>query len=124
MPANLQNLHLQITNHNIKMNDQLKHFAKDESNAPVKGDCTFCTINGVEHTVEERYKPIFLECNFSRSALDPIATKYNIPIPDTKKKEKRSYTSSYKRENEMKSAETPGCTWASASQVSQMPQDK
>ena len=41
LPANLQNLHLQIVNHKLKMNDQLKHFAKDENIDPVKGDCTF-----------------------------------------------------------------------------------
>ena len=64
------------------MNNQLKHFAKDENNIPVKGDCTVCKINGVESPAEESYKHIFLECNPSRSALDPIANKYNIPISD------------------------------------------
>ena len=48
LPANLQNLHLQIVNHKLKMNDQLKHFTNDENNDPVKGDCTFCKLNGIE----------------------------------------------------------------------------
>ena len=82
IPANLQNLHLQIINHKLKMNDQLKHFAKDENNDPVKGDCTFCKLNGVENPTEESYKHIFVECTSSRSALDPIANKNNIKIPD------------------------------------------
>ena len=29
LPANLQNLHLQIINHKLKSNDQLKHFGRD-----------------------------------------------------------------------------------------------
>ena len=60
------------------MNDQLKHFAKDENNDPVKGDCTFCKLNGIENPCEESYKHIFVECAASRAALDPIATKNNI----------------------------------------------
>ena len=67
LPANLQNLHLQIVNHKLKMNDQLKHFAKDENNDPVKGDCTFCKLNGIENPCEESYKHIFVECAASRA---------------------------------------------------------
>ena len=49
LPANLQNLHLQIINHKLKCNDQLKYFARDENNERVKGDCTFCTLRGIEN---------------------------------------------------------------------------
>ena len=83
LPANLQNLHLQIINHKLKCNDQLKYFARNENNEPVKGDCTFCTINGIENPEEENYKHIFLECASSRSAINPIAAKYNITMPDS-----------------------------------------
>ena len=72
LPANLQNLHLQIINHKLKCNDQLKHFARNENNEPVKGDCTFCTINGIEHPEEENYKHIFLKCASSQSALTQL----------------------------------------------------
>ncbi len=52
LPANLQNLHLQIINHKLKCNDQLKYFARDENNERVKGDCTFCTLRGIENPDE------------------------------------------------------------------------
>ena len=31
LPRNLQNLHLQIINHKLKLNNQLKHFTRDET---------------------------------------------------------------------------------------------
>ena len=68
LPANLQNLHLQLINHKLKCNDQLKHFARDSNNVLVKGDCTFCTLNGIDSPEEENYKHIFLECNSSQRA--------------------------------------------------------
>ena len=44
---------------------------------------TFCKLNGLENPSEESYKHILnLECTASRSALDPIANKNNIKIPD------------------------------------------
>ena len=82
LPANLQNLHLQIMNHKLKCNDQLKHFARDSNNVLVRGDCTFCTLKGIENPEEESYKHIFVECASSNEALSPIATKYNIALPD------------------------------------------
>ena len=82
-PAHLQNLHLQIRNHKLKCNEQLKHFARDENNEMVKGDCTFCTLKGIENQEEENYKHIFLECASSQEALTPVAAKYNITLPDT-----------------------------------------
>ena len=82
LPANLQNLHLQIINHKLKLNDQLKHFARDKNNERVKGDCTFCTLRGIENPAEETYKHLFIECASSNSVITPIAEKYNIAMPD------------------------------------------
>ena len=82
LPTNLQNLHLQIINHKLKMNDQLKHFAKDENNVLVKGDCTFCTLNLVENPEEETYKHIFTQCHATQEPLITTARKYNIELPD------------------------------------------
>jgi hypothetical protein len=83
LPGNLQNLHLQIINHKLKMNDQLKHFARHSNNPLVSGDCTFCNLYNIENPEEESYKHIFLECNYSRSALETVANKNRIEIPDT-----------------------------------------
>ena len=83
LPANLQNLHLQIINHKLKCNDQLKHFARNDNNERVKGDCTFCTLRGIENPEEENYKHIFLECASSQSVISAVAAKYNITMPDT-----------------------------------------
>ena len=82
LPSNLQNLHLQIINHKLKLNDQLKHFARDENNQPFSGDCTFCKINNIAEPSEESYKHLFLECASSMTALKPTANKFNIPLPD------------------------------------------
>jgi hypothetical protein len=82
LPSNLQNLHLQIINHKLKMNDQLKHFARDENNQPISGDCTFCKLNNITNPCEESYKHLFLECASSIAALNPIASKFNISLPD------------------------------------------
>ena len=32
LPSNLQNLHLQIINHKLRLNNRLKYFARDENN--------------------------------------------------------------------------------------------
>ena len=83
LPSNLQNLHLQIINHKLKLNKQLKYFARDENNQLVSGNCTFCTINNINPS-EESYKHQFLECGSSIRALTPIANNFNIDLPDMK----------------------------------------
>ena len=82
LPTYLQNLHLQIINHKLKLNNQLKHFAKDENNKPISGDCTFCKLNNIASPCEESYTHLFLECASSINTLTPVANKFNIPIPD------------------------------------------
>ena len=61
LPSNLQNLHLQIINHKLNLNNQIKYFARDENNQLVSGNCTFCTINNIDVPSEESYKHLFLE---------------------------------------------------------------
>jgi hypothetical protein len=82
LPSKLQTLHLQIINHKLKFNDQLKHFARDENNQLISGKCTFCVINNVNDPSEETYHHLFAECLTSTNALIPVARKYNINIPD------------------------------------------
>ena len=52
---------MQIINHKLKLNDQLKYFARDENNQLVSGNCTFCTINKIIDHSEESYKHLFIE---------------------------------------------------------------
>ena len=85
LPIKLQNLHLHIINHKLKLNNQLKHFARDENKHLVSGKCTFCTINNISNHSEESYTHLFLECGSSMSALTPIAIRYNIELPDMEK---------------------------------------
>ena len=78
LPIKLQNLHLHIINHKLKLNNQLKHFARDKNKHLVSGKCTFCTINNISNHSEESYTHLFLECRSRISALTPIAIRYNI----------------------------------------------
>jgi len=64
------------------MNDQLKHFARDENNQLISGDCTFCKLKNIANPSEESYKHLFLECAASINALNPVAAKFNINLPD------------------------------------------
>ena len=64
------------------MYNQLKYFARDANNQLLSGNCTFCTLNNIYDLSEESYLHLFLECISSISALAPIATKYNIELPD------------------------------------------
>ena len=64
------------------MNDQLKHFARDENNQLISGDSTFCKLKNIANPSEESYKHIFLECASSIAALNPVAIKFNITLPD------------------------------------------
>ena len=82
LPSYLQNLHLQIINHKLKLNAQLKHFARDENNQLISGDCTFCKINNIANPSEESFTHLFLECASSINSLTPAANKFNILIPD------------------------------------------
>ena len=82
LPSYLQNLHLQIINHKLKLNSQLKHFARDENNQLISGDCTFCKLNTIANPSEESFTHLFLECASSMNSLTPVATKFNITVPD------------------------------------------
>ena len=77
---------LKIANHNIKLNSQRKHFARDERGERIKPDCTFCTLSEEIILPEESYKHLFLLCRHTKNAIDTIATKYNIPIPNKETK--------------------------------------
>ena len=83
LPAKIQLLLLKICNHNLKLNNQLKHFALDERGVRVKPECTFCKISEPLTDTKESYRHFFIDCIHSREALDPIAAKYNIQLPDT-----------------------------------------
>jgi hypothetical protein len=72
LPIYLQNLHLQIINHKLKLNAQLKHFARNKNNQRISGDCTFCRINNIAEPSEESFKHLFLECASSINALNPV----------------------------------------------------
>jgi hypothetical protein len=82
LPSYFQNLRMQIINHKLKLNAQLKHFPRDKNNQRISGDCTFCRINNIVDPSEESFKHLFLECASSINALNPIANRYNIPLPD------------------------------------------
>jgi hypothetical protein len=86
LPAKIQLMLLKIVNHNIKLNSQRKHYARDERGERIRPDCTFCTLSGEEILPEESYKHFFLLCRHTKSAIDTIATKYNIPIPNRETK--------------------------------------
>ena len=83
LPAKIQLLLLKICNHNLKLNNQLKHFALDDRGVRVKPECTFCKISEPHTDTKETYRHFFLDCTHSRGALDPVAAKYNIQLPDT-----------------------------------------
>ena len=82
LPSKIQLMLLKICNHQLKLNNQLKHFAVDESGVRIKPECTFCVIAQTTPLEPESYKHFFLECTHSLAALQPIATKYKIPIPN------------------------------------------
>jgi len=86
LPAKIQLMLLKIANHNIKLNSQRKHFARDERGERIKPDCTFCPLSEEEILPEESYKHFFLLCRHTKNAIDTIATKYNIPIPNRETK--------------------------------------
>ena len=83
LPAKIQLILLKICNHHLKLNSQLKHFARDENGDRVKPECTFCTLSQEENPDEESYRHFFLECKHSRNTFIPVSNKYNIPIPNT-----------------------------------------
>ena len=83
LPAKIQLLLLKICNHNLKLNNQLKNYALDERGVRVKPECTFCKISDPLTDTKETYRHFFLDCAHSRGALDPVAAKYNILLPDT-----------------------------------------
>lgn len=82
LPTNIQLLNLKMVNNNYKLNNQLKHFLKDENDQLISGKCTFCTIKNTAIHTEESIKHLFLECESSIAALRPVADKYSIPIPN------------------------------------------
>ena len=82
----IQLMLLKISNHQIKLNSQLKHYARDENGLRVEPGCTFCTLANEVSIDEESYKHFFLCCPQSKGVLEPIATKYNIPIPNVENK--------------------------------------
>ena len=86
LPAKIQLILLKICNHNLKLNSQLKHFARDQEGNRVKPECTFCILSNEDTPSEESYRHFFLNCKHSRNTFVPIATKYNIPIPNTDSK--------------------------------------
>jgi hypothetical protein len=52
---------LKISNHQQKLNNQLKHFAVDEAGLRIKPECTFCIIGQTLPISLESYKHFFLE---------------------------------------------------------------
>ena len=86
LPAKIQLMLLKIWNHQLKLNSQLKHYARDENGDRVKPDCTFCTLSLEDNIEEESYRHFFLECKHSLNTFTTISSKYNIPTPNTKSK--------------------------------------
>ena len=68
LPSKIQLMLLKICNHQLKLNNQLKHFAVDESGIRIKPECTFCVIAQTLPTEPESYKHFFLECKHSLTA--------------------------------------------------------
>ena len=60
LPAKIQLMLLKLSNHQIKLNSQLKHFAHDENGQRVEHGCTFCTLANEENVDEETYMHFFL----------------------------------------------------------------
>ena len=77
---------LKICNHQLKLNAQLRHYATDETGARIRPECTFCTISNEENLEKETYKHFFLECKHSKTTLEPLSQKYNIPSPNVQTK--------------------------------------
>jgi hypothetical protein len=44
LPTKIQLVLLKISNHQLKLNIQVKHFAVDEAGMRIKPECTFCII--------------------------------------------------------------------------------
>jgi hypothetical protein len=61
LPSKIQLMLLKICNHQIKLNNQLKHFDVDESGIRIKPECTFCVIDQTIQTAPESYTYFFLE---------------------------------------------------------------
>ena len=79
LPTNIQLVLFKISNHQLKLNNQLKHSAVDEAALRIKPECTFCIIGQTLPISLESYTHFFLECKHSLQALTPVAEEYNIP---------------------------------------------
>ena len=61
LPAKIQLLLLKICNHNLKLNNQIKHYALDDRGVRVKPECTFCKITEPHTDTKETYRHFFLD---------------------------------------------------------------
>ena len=82
LPAKIQLILLKICNHQLRLNNQLKHYAVDERGVRVREDCTFWGLGKAPPRSAESYTHFFLECDHSMNTLRPVATKFNIPLPN------------------------------------------
>ena len=73
---------MKICNHQLRSNNQLKHYAVDERGVRVREDCTFCSLDNAPPRPAESYTHFFLDCDHSMNILRPVATKFNIPLPN------------------------------------------
>ena len=61
LPTKIQLVLLEISNHQLKLNNQLKHYAVDEAVVRVKPECTICILGQSEPVPPESYTHFFLE---------------------------------------------------------------
>ena len=62
LPAKIQLMLLKISNHQLKLNAQMAHYARDENGLRIQPGCTFCTLSNEETIEKEKYKHFFLIC--------------------------------------------------------------
>ena len=86
LPTKIKTHQLKIVNHHLKLNSQLKHFAKNANGTPVTGECTFCKIkneNRANEIPNETYRHFFLECETTKNLLLFATEYFKVPRPNS-----------------------------------------
>ena len=83
--ANLSTLHLKIINHNLRLNDQAKHWIKNTRTKEENGRCTSLTRTRTSGNYEqETYKHFFLECNTTVAIINYATKTFKVSKPNLK----------------------------------------